>query len=362
MNAGRITWNFFRRLFKLPPGLSVQKRRQYETFIHIHLIAVLALALLVTPLAVWLGGWPLIWGAGAGLAGGVGALWVHQHGYINASVVILLSVFTALTLIGMLTYGMLSGFDYYFLLIIVVIYLSDFSSLTKAICTAGFLLSMSGLYLYMHICAGPLSLVALDMHPLVSILNLIVVTLVAGAMLTCVGRVARHLEYLYRNSAAYDSLTGALNRRGIMAKSECYHRQGWSYAVMVIDVDYFKKINDIYGHACGDEVLRHLVKCMRESLREGDAIGRIGGEEFLVFLREMPLGGAVFIGERLRSRVEKTPCSVNGVTLRITVSVGIAVSGADLSLSAVIEQADRRLYQAKRCGRNRSVAHDTVEA
>lgn len=362
MMAGSTFRTLLRRLRKLPPDLPVPRRRHYEVFLRVHLIVALCLLLLLLPLAAWLGAWQMLLCVPTGLALSLGALATHLRGAINASVSLLLVALMATTLVGMVTFGTLSGFDYYFALIILILYLSDFSSLTKALCSVGFLLSMSGVYLYMQLRGAPLSLAALELHPFVRVLNLTFVTLAGGAVLTNVERVARYLEHLYRNSAALDPLTEVLNRRGILAASERYHRQGWSYAVMVIDVDYFKAINDTYGHACGDEVLRHLVRCMRESLRDGDAVGRVGGEEFLILLREMPLDGAIFVAERLRARIERTSCVVNGVALKITVSVGIAVSGADLSLNAVIEQADRRLYQAKRRGRNRCMAHDAVEA
>lgn len=144
----------------------------------------------------------------------------------------------------------------------------------------------------------------------------------------------------------------------MLAEGERYHRRGGQYAVLLLDVDHFKSINDTRGHASGDEVLRHLSRCMKHSTRDGDALGRVGGEEFLILLQDLSIEGAVFIAERLRQKIERSPCVLpQGEPVHVTVSIGVACSEHHpQGLAAVIEQADQRLYAAKHQGRNRVVS------
>lgn len=162
-----------------------------------------------------------------------------------------------------------------------------------------------------------------------------------------------------RNRALSDDLTGALSRRGLrelggrMLALQASHPNG--VAVLMIDADHFKAINDRHGHLCGDEVLRHIARLMREHLRAEALVARYGGEEFTVLL---PLGAedeAVVVAERLRAVIEATPCPTAQGDIAMTVSIGVAYHEPSDTLEQTLQCADERLYIAKQTGRNRVV-------
>ena len=163
--------------------------------------------------------------------------------------------------------------------------------------------------------------------------------------------------------AMIDSLTGLHNRRYGMAQlaaiTDMSRRSGQEFAVMVVDLDRFKSVNDRWGHAAGDAVLIEVADRLNRNLRVGDLLARIGGEEFLIALPETSLTEARCIAERLCHAIEETPMRISDrATLQVTVSIGLATS-ADASapcvkdtLSELINRADRALLYAKSAGRN----------
>jgi diguanylate cyclase (GGDEF)-like protein len=127
-------------------------------------------------------------------------------------------------------------------------------------------------------------------------------------------------------------------------------------AIVTIDVDHFKLLNDRYGHQVGDVVLRAIANAIQLSVREEDVPVRVGGEEFLVLVRNPSPGIALEIGERIRQNVRELNLLDAGVTDRVTVSVGVAAGQqAGETIDEIVERADRALYAAKRTGRDRVV-------
>ncbi|WP_462158386.1 sensor domain-containing diguanylate cyclase [Pseudoalteromonas sp. GB56] len=158
--------------------------------------------------------------------------------------------------------------------------------------------------------------------------------------------------------ALTDELTELPNRRAFYKMAEYQHSQAVryckSYSVLIFDIDDFKKINDTFGHAAGDTVLKSLSALVRQSLRKSDVVGRIGGEEFAMLLPETPLKEAQDIGERLRSQVEQSKVTYEQHTISYTLSIGVSqLKDNNLSLDNVLALADTALYQAKATGRNR---------
>jgi diguanylate cyclase (GGDEF)-like protein len=174
----------------------------------------------------------------------------------------------------------------------------------------------------------------------------------------------RELEARLRWMATTDGLTGALNRSGFMTLSQtALERDGGGLALMMLDVDHFKSINDRYGHAGGDLALRHLVNLVGGQIRRGDLLGRLGGEEFAVLLPAIAIKEARTIAERLVSLVASSPVTFGDTSIGMTVSIGIAVAtSADCSIEQVIARADDALYRAKGSGRNRVVLDRRMEA
>jgi diguanylate cyclase (GGDEF)-like protein len=159
--------------------------------------------------------------------------------------------------------------------------------------------------------------------------------------------------------ARTDQLTQLPNRRYFdeyCALVASRRRASDRAAILAVDVDHFKRLNDMYGHHVGDQVLRAIANAIQVSVREEDLPARYGGEEFMVLLRNPSAGVALEVGERIRQSVRDTNLIEAGVTDRVTVSVGVA-SGqtADEPISEIVERADRALYAAKRTGRDRVV-------
>lgn len=167
------------------------------------------------------------------------------------------------------------------------------------------------------------------------------------------------MEHKLRQLASTDPLTGALNRRHFWhtAGMELHRHQRYfrELAMLVMDIDHFKRINDTFGHPAGDKVLRELVKSCVKNLRESDIFGRIGGEKFAVLLVETQAEAAVEVADRLRQRLSAIQTIVDGgITINCTVSIGIAhARREDESLDDLIKRADAALYEAKNKGRNR---------
>ena len=174
---------------------------------------------------------------------------------------------------------------------------------------------------------------------------------------TDVTDLVRHAEALER-LATTDELTGICNRRRFLelAADELAHYRacGAPLALMILDVDLFKSINDRFGHLGGDAVIRNAVTVCQSVRRDGDILARIGGEEFVLLMPGTHGGKAVTVAEDLRRRFEAEPFIVEGESLRVTVSIGVAESDATMTgLSDLMRRADQALYEAKRSGRNR---------
>jgi diguanylate cyclase (GGDEF)-like protein len=131
-------------------------------------------------------------------------------------------------------------------------------------------------------------------------------------------------------------------------------RAGGRYAVLLLDIDHFKSINDLLGHQAGDRVLAQIGKVIAENIRGVDVAGRFGGEEFLVLLRDASRERALHVAERLREAIE-TGGFAYADGKPVTVSVGVAYARAVDGTADVVERADRALYRAKNAGRNRVV-------
>jgi diguanylate cyclase (GGDEF)-like protein len=166
------------------------------------------------------------------------------------------------------------------------------------------------------------------------------------------------LKQLYESSTL-DLLTGICNRRHFEARLQIElsfaQRHNTDLALVMIDIDHFKKVNDTHGHPVGDAVIRHVVKLAQGQLRSEDLLARYGGEEFVALLRATDVRGAVRVAERIRATLNVLPARVDGIVLPVTISAGCAalLEPGSAGVSGLIRQADERLYDAKNLGRNR---------
>jgi diguanylate cyclase (GGDEF)-like protein/PAS domain S-box-containing protein len=172
----------------------------------------------------------------------------------------------------------------------------------------------------------------------------------------------KELEDKLTTFARIDGLTETYNRRHFYEEAEkqlaLAHRYQRPVAILMLDLDRFKQVNDTYGHRAGDEVLRHFAQICRETIRETDIIGRTGGEEFAILLPETELDSAFLLAERIRSSVESSALKFNKAILPYSVSIGVAVKAAEkMRIEELLSRADEALYQAKEAGRNRIRIH-----
>jgi diguanylate cyclase (GGDEF)-like protein len=173
-------------------------------------------------------------------------------------------------------------------------------------------------------------------------------------------RSVRSLTHDLNKAALTDPLTAINNRRGFQGSMEVALKNTDNTALMILDIDHFKSVNDEHGHIAGDRCIQHLVKLINMFLKEGDVIGRIGGEEFAVLLSNTSLPAAIATAEELRRAVENTPCELKDIdceadSMSVTVSVGLVLLTSKSKLSDILQQADKLLYQAKNTGRNQVV-------
>jgi diguanylate cyclase (GGDEF)-like protein/PAS domain S-box-containing protein len=161
--------------------------------------------------------------------------------------------------------------------------------------------------------------------------------------------------------ATTDGLTGLLNRRYFLVRlqeelARTERNPQLEVSVLMLDLDHFKLVNDTYGHATGDALLKHFAGIVRAQQRKVDIVGRLGGEEFAIVLPDTDLNEAAAFAERLRQCVADTPLQMNRKEIALTVSIGIApMNSASISTDNVLTQADHALYKAKEAGRNRVV-------
>jgi diguanylate cyclase (GGDEF)-like protein len=192
-----------------------------------------------------------------------------------------------------------------------------------------------------------------------------------AGLLTSLGMAHQVLGYrdqrdVARSHAERDPLTGALNRRAAAsalqsALSTLEHGRG-SVAVCFLDLDYFKRVNDSFGHHIGDEALKFLVREVEHEMRATDLLARMGGEEFLVVMPGAHLKDGMALAERIRAAVETHGAVIAGKSVALTISIGVAASTTKLNdADALINAADAALYRAKQRGRNRVETLDLVE-
>lgn len=173
--------------------------------------------------------------------------------------------------------------------------------------------------------------------------------------------VIKKINFMYsqtRYLSLTDALTGLYNRRHFNAELEREFmrskRYGGDLCIAIIDIDFFKKINDTYGHLCGDYVLKEVAYLILENFRKTDMVFRYGGEEFVVLMTETSLENSLIPLERLRKTIENNNFIFKGEKIKVTISIGTETNHTE-STEEFLNNADKALYQAKQSGRNQTV-------
>ena len=160
-----------------------------------------------------------------------------------------------------------------------------------------------------------------------------------------------------KKESVLDPLTKCYNKKGIELLTEKFLeeflRYGFPLSVMMLDIDFFKKVNDKYGHLAGDYVLKEVANIIKNTIRKSDFCGRFGGEEFIIVLPNTKLSGAMRLAERIRENIQNHQFIFNNQKINITISIGITTASKSDSLFSLIQRADEALYEAKNKGRNR---------
>ncbi|MDH0862933.1 GGDEF domain-containing protein [Mitsuaria sp. GD03876] len=199
-----------------------------------------------------------------------------------------------------------------------------------------------------------LDLAGLGANAPLALLRLVVdLTIATGLIALVLQRLIARVRHLTRR----DALTGLLNRRALeehLARMQALVERGRANAVLVLDVDHFKRINDELGHAGGDAALQHLAGVLGATLRDTDCFGRLGGEEFAVLLPDTDLDGAMLVAERLRKLLQEQPLAWGDKLWPISASFGVAtMQRGDANGHGALSRADAAMYAAKARGRNR---------
>jgi diguanylate cyclase (GGDEF)-like protein len=168
----------------------------------------------------------------------------------------------------------------------------------------------------------------------------------------------RSREKQFEMSSKFDALTNVYNRRQINDVLTNFQFDQSAYAIILLDLDHFKNINDQYGHTAGDEVLKQVASRLEYHVRIGDTVGRYGGEEFILILDGCSQEQAIDIAERCRKAIAQQPIVLNdGTTLNVTASFGVAMSDESQYQDSVLQYADQALYMAKENGRNQVLSY-----
>jgi diguanylate cyclase (GGDEF)-like protein len=163
----------------------------------------------------------------------------------------------------------------------------------------------------------------------------------------------------YQNNLlmSLDSLSNLLNRRTWYEESHRHWEHSKGISFMMLDIDYFKRVNDTYGHECGDRVIETVARILLEQTRDYDIVGRLGGEEFGIVLPQTDLHEAQTIAERIRHTIETTPISYEDHIIHVTASIGLIENSEHIDkFATLVNQGDKHLYTAKEQGRNRVIS------
>ncbi|TCM68737.1 diguanylate cyclase (GGDEF)-like protein [Acinetobacter calcoaceticus] len=169
----------------------------------------------------------------------------------------------------------------------------------------------------------------------------------------------RYRESIIEKLSQIDPLTNLYNRRSFNQHMRLIHNSKKKYAIIILDLDHFKNINDQYGHSTGDEALKQIAAVLAKNVRESDMVARFGGEEFIILLQDTLVIKTIEIAERCRQSIKDVKIQINAAEyIQLTASFGIATSESNYDIEQIIRYADQALYRAKQQGRDQIQAYD----
>jgi diguanylate cyclase (GGDEF)-like protein len=280
---------------------------------------------------------------------------------VGTAMLLMIAEVAAHAILAVIAVGWESGFHYYLLITIPVFLANQINKWPLKITVATVI---GGAYVvldwYWH---RAVPAYVMDVNTLAYLHRFNLVTTIAilsGFTVLYVHLITQAEERLHE-LATTDSLTGLMNRRSLLATLEHEQarrqRKPHPVSIMLVDIDFFKKLNDTYGHSMGDWALQAVAEVLRKGVRDMDFVARWGGEEFLIILPFADMAVALPVAERLRQGIAELRFPSRGHELRITATLGLAELGTEEAADAAIQRADAALYKGKHAGRNRVVVH-----
>jgi diguanylate cyclase (GGDEF)-like protein len=286
----------------------------------------------------------------------IAAALVNRRGLSTLAMALLTVEVVAHAVLAVAALGWTSGFQYYLLPLIPFVMFNDrLSSRTVTVVSTGVFGALLALRAF-----APEGAAMGAVAPLLRYGNLTIPVLALALISFYFRRASTQAERRMESIAHTDALTGLLNRRSMEQRlrqaANGFQATGRPFSLVMADVDRFKQINDDFGHAAGDRVLRAVAALLGERLRSHDALARWGGEEFLVLLPETDLATACEVADRLRASAETRLATTAGLDRPVTLTFGVAVFDKPMRVDACLKKADEALYAGKAEGRNRVVS------
>ena len=307
-------------------------------------------------LFLWLGSIPLAAVNLVSIAMYLAAYKLIEHRYNAGALVLIWLEVLAHSALGSLLIGWNSGFHYYLLLFIPAIVIANTRgySLPLVLALLAYYLGLQALCDH-RVPLAPLPAFSVK---IVNWVHICIVFAMSAALAAFYRQTILRAESLLRKQATLDSLTGLSNRSHFEALAAHAlvrnQRDGTPVTLLLCDVDHFKRVNDLLGHAVGDEVLVAVAHTLSSNLRDGDVLARWGGEEFLALMPAAGPDAAMATAERIRAAIEQTPVHVGAAGhVSLTLSFGVTLVKGPEDLQAATARADKALYQSKHAGRNR---------
>ena len=281
---------------------------------------------------------------------------VNRNGKHDLAIALMICEVVLHTILVVPTMGWHAGFQYY---LIGTIPFSLFSTKFKGrlivLVSIGLCLTFTSLDAFTHDTIQ--SLIPAAHIKIINYMN-IVISFAAIGIISYYFRVASlTLEHELELLAHTDFLTGLYNRHRMQdlleQQTAMFLRNRSKFTLVIVDIDHFKKINDTYGHFCGDFVLSEAASFMKKNLRKGDVLARWGGEEFLILLPDTDINGARIMAENIRKAIANKQFHLAGESFSVTMTFGLAQHEIDRSIEDSLKQADNALYKGKKAGRNR---------